>query len=109
MLRTYGYGNERDFRWQDYLENYVNEATSKRKGENEATLSENSIENHFDPHFFLNFSSAVCRCLWKLPSIAPWGRKELFTQKRTNRLSGFMVSSRTRITFTSFLSSADEG
>ena len=55
MLRTYGYGNERDFRWQDYLENDVNEATSKRKGENEATLTENSIENHFDPQFFLIF------------------------------------------------------
>lgn len=49
MLRTYGYGNERDFRWQDYLENYVNEATSKRKGENEATPTENSLEIHFDP------------------------------------------------------------
>lgn len=55
MLRTYRYGNKRDFRWQDYLENYVNEATSKRKGENEAKLTENSIENHFDPQFFLGY------------------------------------------------------
>ena len=41
MLRTHGHGDERDFRGQDYLENYVNEASSKRKGKNiiEATYA----------------------------------------------------------------------
>lgn len=33
MLRTHRYGNEGGFRRQDHLENYVNEATSERKGE----------------------------------------------------------------------------
>lgn len=32
MLRTHRHGDQGGSRWEDYLENYANEATSKRKG-----------------------------------------------------------------------------
>ena len=38
MLRTYGHGDQRDFRRQDHLENHVNETAPKRKGKDSILL-----------------------------------------------------------------------
>ena len=38
MLRAHRYGDQGDFRWKDHLENYVDEATPKRKGEDSSVF-----------------------------------------------------------------------
>ena len=59
MLRTHRHGNEGGFRWQDHLENYVNEATSKRKGEFDLGVQKRKVFNLCLFNTFLGFFSDV--------------------------------------------------
>lgn len=44
MLRAHRYGDQGNLGWQDHLEDHVNKATSKRKGEREKRLKTRSVE-----------------------------------------------------------------